>query len=180
MAPFFSRVPIICTLKQLRHHFPHLLRAGWAKCPRHLTSLLLSLTAVFGTISECARLGYQLSLSGPSAPSRVCRTRMLQNVCQVNPLGRRDSSLHSQLPDTLLPSELEGSYSSFVCELDPGRSGWRNTPAVTGRVPRLPGAFLDSGGNWVITVCGLETTQKMSGNFWFSGNRSLVLVSWPF
>lgn len=54
---------------------------------RHFTGLLLYLTAVFGTISECAHLGYELLLSEPSASSRVCCTRMLQNVCQVNPLG---------------------------------------------------------------------------------------------
>lgn len=147
---------------------------------RHFMALLLYLTAVFGTISECAHLGYHLFLSEPSAPGRVCCTRMLQDVCQVNPLGGGDSGPHSRLPDPLPPSALEGSDSSFVCELDPGRSGWRNTPTVTGRVPRLPSAFLDSGGNWVIAVCGLETTQKMSGSSWLSGNRPSVLVSWPF
>ena len=45
---------------------------------------------------------------------------------------------------------------------------------------QLPSAFLDSGGNWVIAVYGLETTQKVSGSSWFSSNRPLVLVSWPF
>ena len=44
----------------------------------------------------------------------------------------------------------------------------------------FPGAFLDSGGNCVIVVCDLETTQKVSGNSWFSGDSSLVLVSWSF